>query len=287
MHTSRLLPLAAVALLAACNTTPQHNMTLDQAREDYNVVQADPKVTALASLQLKQASDALNTANEAWRRSGDSPEVNHLAYVAKQRVAIARETAMQKGAEGDVADASATRDSVRLAARTTEADAAQRSAVSSQQQAELSNQQAAVVQERNRALEAQLKDLNAKQTSRGYVITIGDVLFDTNKSDLRVSGSRNMEKLVGFLNQYPQRRAMIEGFTDSSGSDAHNLTLSGQRADAVRSALVDRGIDASRLETHGYGEANPVASNDHAQGRQLNRRVEIILSDENGKISSR
>jgi outer membrane protein OmpA-like peptidoglycan-associated protein len=287
MHTSRLLPFAAVALLAACNTTPQHNMTLDQAREDYNVVQADPKVTALASLQLKQASDALNTANEAWRRSGDSPEVNHLAYVAKQRVAIARETAMQKGAEGDVADASATRDSVRLAARTTEADAAQRSAVSSQQQAELSNQQAAVVQERNRALEAQLKDLNAKQTSRGYVITIGDVLFDTNKSDLRVSGSRNMEKLVGFLNQYPQRRAMIEGFTDSSGSDAHNLTLSGQRADAVRSALVDRGIDASRLETHGYGEANPVASNDHAQGRQLNRRVEIILSDENGKISSR
>jgi outer membrane protein OmpA-like peptidoglycan-associated protein len=98
---------------------------------------------------------------------------------------------------------------------------------------------------------------------------------------------RNMEKLVAFLKEYPQRKAVVEGFTDSTGSDSHNQELSGRRASAVRSALVDMGIGSERLDAHGYGEAYPVASNGNSGGRQMNRRVEIILSDDSGTIPAR
>ena len=98
---------------------------------------------------------------------------------------------------------------------------------------------------------------------------------------------RNVEKLVAFLNEYPQRKALIEGFTDSTGSESHNQELSGRRADAVRSALVDTGVGRGRITTQGYGEAYPVAGNDSSGGRQMNRRVEIVLSDEDGSIVPR
>ena len=131
-----------------------------------------------------------------------------------------------------------------------------------------------------------MKDMNAKKTDRGMVVTVGDVLFDTNQSQLKPGGLRNMEKVVGFLKQYPMRKVLIEGFTDSSGSDSLNQQLSDRRADAVRSALVDSGVSGERIRTQGLGEAYPVASNDSAGGRQMNRRVEIVLSDDSGQIAS-
>lgn len=142
-------------------------------------------------------------------------------------------------------------------------------------------------QAKNAQLESQLKALNARQTPRGIVITIGDVLFDTDKAELKAGGMRNMEKLVDFLKDNPQRKAMIEGFTDDTGSDSHNQALSERRAASVMNALVSMGIGSERLGARGYGEAYPVAGNDSASGRQMNRRVEIILSDESGNISAR
>jgi outer membrane protein OmpA-like peptidoglycan-associated protein len=134
---------------------------------------------------------------------------------------------------------------------------------------------------------AQLKALNAQKTERGMVITLGDVLFSTNKAQLKSGGMRNVQKLADFLTQYPQYKVSIEGHTDSQGSDEYNQELSDRRADAVKSALMDMAIDNNRVSTRGYGEGFPVASNDNAAGRQLNRRVEIILSDENGNIVPR
>ena len=119
------------------------------------------------------------------------------------------------------------------------------------------------------------------------VITIGDVLFETDNAQLRSDGMRNIDKLAGFLVKFPRRSALIEGFTDSTGSDSHNQALSGRRADAVRTAMVDRGVGRDRLSTRGYGEAYPVAGNDSSSGRQMNRRVEIILSDEGGSVTPR
>jgi outer membrane protein OmpA-like peptidoglycan-associated protein len=135
--------------------------------------------------------------------------------------------------------------------------------------------------------EQQLRELDAKQTARGMVITLGDVLFSVNRAELSSGGVRNVQKLAGFLNQYPQRKVLIEGHTDSTGSLSINQPLSERRADAVRTALVGMGISGDRIETRGYADAHPVASNNTAAGRQLNRRVEIILSDDNGNIIPR
>jgi outer membrane protein OmpA-like peptidoglycan-associated protein len=279
-HKIFAMTLIALATLAGCSSQPLKNVQLDQARADYQAAQANPQSRDLATVEMKQAGDALKRANEASERGDKPADVDHLAYLAKQRVAIARETGAQKAAEVAVTEADSARDKVRLAARTTEADMAHRSANS----ARLDTQDA---QARSRQLEAQIRDMNAKKTPRGLVITIGDVLFDTDKAELKSGGMRNMEKLVAFLKEYPQRKAVVEGFTDSTGSDSHNQELSGRHASAVRSALVDMGIGSERLDAHGYGEAYPVASNGNSGGRQMNRRVEIILSDDSGTIPAR
>lgn len=274
------MSLIALATLAGCSSLPAKNALLDDARSDYQLAQNTPQTRDFASSEMKLADDALKQANAASERGDKPADVDHLAYLAKQRVAIAQETGRQKAAEKAVDNAEASRDKVRLAARTTEADTARRSADSARQDSD-------DAQARNRALEAELKALNAKQTPRGMVITVGDVLFDTDRSEIRSGGNRNLEQLVAFLKAYPMRKAAIEGFTDNTGSDSHNRALSGRRADAVLAALVDMGIASERLIARGYGEAFPVASNADATGRQMNRRVEIVLSDETGRVSSR
>ena len=309
------MSLIAVAVLAGCSTMPPNNSSLEQARIDYRNAEANPQVAGFAAGELKQASDSLDKANGAWSKGENAPVVDHPAYVAKQQVAIAQETARQKAAELAVANASAERDRVRLDARTREADLAQRSAENArivaeasqrsaeasqrqaiaerqaandaQRNAEAARQQTADAESRTRQLEAQLKDLEAKKTDRGMVVTLGDVLFDTNQAQLKSGGLRNVQKLADFLKQYPPRKLLIEGFTDSTGSNSRNQELSDQRANAVRMALLDMGINADRITSRGYGEAYPVASNDNAAGRQLNRRGEIIVSDDSGKIAPR
>lgn len=132
-----------------------------------------------------------------------------------------------------------------------------------------------------------MDEMNAKKTPRGMVITQGDVLFDTNQSQLKSGGERNVQKLAAFLKRYPQRTVMIEGFTDSVGSSSSNQLLSERRASAVGMALTGMDIGRDRVSTQGHGEAYAVAGNDTASGRQLNRRVEIMLSDERGVIAPR
>jgi outer membrane protein OmpA-like peptidoglycan-associated protein len=284
----------AGAALAGCSSAPIGNAALDQARGDYRAVQAQPQAQAYAGAELKQAGDALGSAEAAFARKDEPATVDHLAYLAKQRSALAQAAIDRKGAEASVAEASAARDQMRLAARTAEADRAeqsasraQREALAASQQAEQSRQRAGDAESRNLALQAQLRELNARPTDRGMVVTIGDVLFDTGKARLLPGGIHNVEKLGAFLKTYPQRKAMIDGYTDSVGSDEMNVALSSRRADAVRSALVGMGVGSERLGVQGHGEANPVAGNDNAGGRQMNRRVEVLLSDESGALAPR
>lgn len=132
-----------------------------------------------------------------------------------------------------------------------------------------------------------LQELNAKQTERGMVVTINDVLFDTNQAQLKPGGMRSIEKLAALLRDDTALRVQVEGFTDSTGSPATNEALSARRAEAVRAALIGQGVAGDRVDDRGLGEAYPVASNDSAAGRQMNRRVEIVLSDQNGRIAQR
>ncbi len=136
-------------------------------------------------------------------------------------------------------------------------------------------------------LEAQLAELAAKKTARGIIITLGDVLFGTDLSRLTPDGMRSARKLADVLQQNPQRKVLIEGFADSTGGADYNQGLSERRAGAVRTALLDLGVARERIDMRGYGEAFPVAANDSAASRQLNRRVEIVLSDDSGKLMAR
>lgn len=282
MIKNQLLSISFIlmAVLAGCSAMPDKNASLEEARGSYRDAQSDPQVVNLAALELKEAGDALDKANAAWTRKEDSATVDHLAYVAKRRVVIAQEIAKGKGAEAAVAHSDTESAKIQLAARTEEADKSQRSAEMSKQQAQDAETHAA-------QLQSQLNDLNARQTDRGVVVTLGDVLFDTNKAQLKSGGVRAVQKLADILKQNPQRKIFVEGFTDSRGSDSYNQDLSERRANAVRDTLLGMGVSGDRIATRGYGKNFPVASNDSDAGQQLNRRVEIVISDESGNIRSR
>lgn len=320
-HRYFSISLLTAAVLAGCSSMAD-SPTLDEAQSRYNSAQANPQVTLLAPLELKEAADALARARAAQSNREEARVVDNLAYVAKQKVAIAQETADRKNAEAKIADAADERREVQLQARTVEADQAKQQAALAQRSAEAksaaltaanaaseqdkirlaataaeaeearrqaANAQASAAQDQARLqeLQSQLDDLQAKKTERGMVITLGDVLFDSGKAQLKSGGTRNVQKLGDFLKKYPQRKVQIEGFTDSVGNESFNQELSEHRARVVKAALLDMGIGNDRVSTRGYGESLPVASNSTHAGRQLNRRVEIVLSDETGNITQR
>ena len=285
IFTPTLLVIAA--LLTACNSMPTNTSMLDQTRNDYRSAQSNPKVASYAPLEMKQASDAMAKANAAAANNDSTEDIDKLAYLAKQKIALTQEVAKQKSAEADVAKSGTERDKMRLDQRTREADQSRTAANIARGDAAYAQQQTRDAQVRNANLEAQLAELSAKKTERGMVITLGDVLFATDQARLNPEGQRTVQKLAQVLTQNPQRTVLIEGFTDSTGSSAHNQALSERRADSVQLGLLEQGIARNRIAIHGYGEAHPVAGNESTTDRQLNRRVEIVLSEDDGKIRPR
>lgn len=286
--------LAATAVFAGCSTMPPANPQLEEARQDFQAAQANPDVVNLAPVQLKEAHDALDSANNAWIHHDSDQKVNELAYVAKQKIAVSQETAKQKVAEQSIANAAKERDQMRLDQRTQEANKAKMDASIAQSQTAAAQNEAADAQRKQQEaeahaqqLESELSDLSAQKTDRGIVVTFGDVLFNTDEATLKQSGLSDVQKLADILKQNPQRVVLIEGYTDNTGTPEHNQLLSERRALAVGTALTELGISRDRITTRGYGEAYPAASNDTAAGRQFNRRVEIVLSDDDGKIPPR
>jgi outer membrane protein OmpA-like peptidoglycan-associated protein len=286
--------LAIAALVAACSSMPKTTSLLDQTRNDYLTAQSNPNVATYAPLEMKQAAEALEQANAAARDADSAAKIDKLAYVAKQKIALTQEVAKQKSAEASVASAGKERDQIRLDQRTKEADQAKISAAESKLATQVAQGETADAQRKTQEaqaraaqLEAQMADLAAKKTERGMVITLGDVLFGTDMARLNPDGMRTAQKLADVLQQNPQRTVLVEGFTDSTGTASHNQELSERRATAVRSALQELGVARERVAIRGYGQAHPVASNNTAQNRQLNRRVEIVLSDASGKVTQR
>ena len=296
-----LYSLLALAALQACTSVPIENPNLSAAQAQYQGAQNTPEVNALAPAELREAQLAVDQARAAWSKQDKTAEVDHLAYVASKKVAIAQEATKQRMAEQAINDAKGQRQQTLLVARTLEAQNAQRSAESAQRTAEAATAQAAasanataIARQDTQTAEAQaaqlkqqLADMDARSTSRGMVVTIGDLLFDNNSAVLKPGAGNSVQRLGAFLKAYPLRNALIEGYTDSVGSAASNQGLSERRASAVRNALLETGVVGERLGTRGYGEEFPVGSNKSADGRLSNRRVEVILSDDSGKIQAR
>jgi outer membrane protein OmpA-like peptidoglycan-associated protein len=266
-------------LLGACASTPQPNAALEAAQAQVAAAEADPNVAQYDPLDLQAARNHLNAA-EAAQNDHREAEVDQAAYLAAQTARLAQVRAAGKADDARVAQGQQERDRIQLAARAREANAAIAQRDQSAEQAARSAEQAA-------RLQAEVAELKAKQTDRGLVLTFGDVLFDTGKATLNSGSGLKLDQLAQFLTEHPDRRVQIEGFTDSTGSDAFNQALSEQRADAVKAALMSRGIDPSRISTEGYGKEFPVASNNDSGGRQMNRRVEVVIGNGNGPIAPR
>jgi outer membrane protein OmpA-like peptidoglycan-associated protein len=199
--------------------------------------------------------------------------------LADQKVEIARARAQSRQYEDQRNALSEQSERARLDARTLEADRARSDAAVARADAASARDEVAASRATRMDLQRQIAELNARETDRGLVVTLGDLLFATGKSNLTGGSGPNLDKLAAFLGEYPDRTVLIEGHTDSVGSEESNQLLSQRRAESVRSYLVNRGVSANRLTTAGLGQGSPVASNDTATGRQQNRRVEVIISN--------
>jgi outer membrane protein OmpA-like peptidoglycan-associated protein len=277
-------PLAIKEADAAVRTAEQPQADTELAA--HRVYLADRKVeTARAQAETRLAEDqraALSAQRESARLDARTREADaarsqaataraesaEQGLAADRRVAAARAESAEQGLAADrqVATARAEGAEQKLAAdqARSESDAARVAAANSEQQ--------------TTELQRQIEELQARVTDRGLVLTLGDVLFETGRADLR-TGTGNLNKLVLFLNKHPDRTVAIEGYTDSVGSQDYNQALSQRRADSVRSYLVRQGIGSGRLTASGMGTSDPVAGNDSAAGRQQNRRVEVIISN--------
>ena len=272
----KFLSLAcASVLLTACGSGPVKNPQLVSAEATYERAKSSSEIAGAPAAQvyLHKAGEALAQAQKA-----ESPDqVEHYAYIAEQQANTAMEMAKRKAAEKQVETLGKEKDKVVLAAREKEIAQAKAEAEARAREAEARAREAEMALEKARALEKQLADLQAKQTDRGMVLTLGDVLFETGKANLLPGAMSTISKLSAFLKENQSKTLLIEGHTDSRGSDSYNMELSRNRAYSVRNALLDLGVDSNRMNTAGYGESKPIADNGSESGRQQNRRVEIVI----------
>lgn len=293
------LPL--VLLLAGCGGALVSNEQLTSAEEEYEKAEQNSMVVQYAPVKLKEAEEALEMTRELWTAKADKSDVDHHAYMAQQKTLIAVETAKFNSATSEISRSEVERQQVLLDVRRSEADRSEARAqsalteaqseralaVDARRSAEEAREAAREAGERADLLAQRVNELEARPTDRGLVLTLGDVLFEFGKSTMRTEGMKSMDDLARFLQEYPERNIMIEGFTDNIGSEAFNMTLSRNRANSVKSEMMNRNIAESRIRTSGFGFRHPVASNDTEAGRQQNRRVEIVISDQDGNISAR
>lgn len=264
-----LIAIGVAATLAACSAAPVKPDGADALRSRLTQLQSNPELASRAPLAIKEADAAVVAAEQPQT---DKAVATHLVFMADRRISIAEAQAQSRLSVDQRKTLGEQREAMRLQARTEEADAANRRTVVAQADA-------SAAQRNSLELQKQIEDLQAEATDRGLVLTLGDVLFATNTAELNSGGDQRLGKLAGFLHKYPERTALIEGNTDSTGSEAYNQGLSERRADSVKTYLVRQGIDSHRLVASGNGEGSPVADNTSATGRQQNRRVEVIIEN--------
>jgi outer membrane protein OmpA-like peptidoglycan-associated protein len=286
------LGIAIATTLVGCATAPVDEGLIVQARAAVSQAESNPNVTKYAPTELDRARKLLVNAEGAAKERGPKDKVTaHYAYLATQVSHIAEQRAIEQVATARVKAGETERQRILITARENEANRALAQARDAQSAAEQARNEALNAQSQTAQAQAEnqrlMGELQAAQTTRGIVLTLGDVLFDTGQSQLKSGATRPIEQLAAFLEENPERSVQIEGFTDSQGTNEYNQVLSQRRADAVAQAIVQRGIDSQRVRALGYGEEFPKASNDNPGSRQLNRRVEIIVSNGDAAIPGR
>jgi outer membrane protein OmpA-like peptidoglycan-associated protein len=247
-HYGMQLASVASLLLVACSSVPEKPAGSENVRRDLSRLQADSQLASRAPAAIQNAEVSVRAAEAPQK---DKELTKHLVFMADRDVNIARSLAQARWSVDQRKILNDERIKSRLDARTREADMAKQ----------------------------QLADLNAQMTERGLMLTLGDMLFDTGRYTIKPRAKNTLARLAAFLNQYQDRTVLVEGHTDSVGSDDNNMALSQRRADAVKNYLVTQGVAPSRMITSGKGESMPVVDNNTSSGRRQNRRVEVIIVD--------
>src|SRR5579864_6124889 len=311
-YSSQVQPINST-VYEVSNKTP---LDLLEARNAVRIAK-DAGAQQYAPAELQKAQDSLNRAEDYYRRKQGSGPIGTVAREAAQTAEEARVMTIKreqdeeaekerKAAADRTAQAQADAQAQQAAAAQAQAQAQQSQAQAAQaqqaqQQAELARQQSELAQQRAlqqaqqseqarqqaendkaqmraRMLQQLNQVLQTRDTARGLIVNMPDVLFDTGKADLKSSARERLAKVAGILIAYPDIRVEIDGYTDSTGSLEFNERLSQQRAESVRSYLSSQGVNSSTITTQGFGPSQPIASNDTATGRQQNRRVELVVS---------
>jgi outer membrane protein OmpA-like peptidoglycan-associated protein len=282
----------------SCQKQKSEKKTIEMAaREAVQTAEDARAITAKRLYEEKQEKDRLAAEAREAKAKADADAAEKAALEAQ----LAAERAAREKAEADAARAAAlaqqqaaqeeaerSRQAAEQAAREkAEADAAKATAQAQEQaaqaEAEKARQTAAESEKEKAALRAQLLDqlntiLQTRDTARGLIVNMSDVLFDTGSYTLRPAAREKLAKISGIVLAHPGLNLQVEGHTDSVGSDEYNQALSEHRADAVRGFLVEQGVAGSAITSRGFGKTQPVASNDTPEGRQKNRRVELVVN---------
>ncbi|MFB4393678.1 MULTISPECIES: OmpA family protein [unclassified Pseudomonas] len=261
-----MVALALLALVGLQGCVSQRSESaLDEANAAFQKVKDNSEVLRSAPRDVIRAGESLGRAERLAGYLGSGADVRHYAYLSQRYSEIAGEHARLAANQARLTKLEMERQRLQLALR----------------EAKLAS-----VQQQGKWVESQIAALASEQTDRGLVMTLGDVLFDTGQADLKNSASRTVLKLVQFLQLNPRRVVRIEGYTDSTGNPEDNLRLSRDRAQSVADMLVDLGINEKRIQVVGYGDQYPIEANASERGRAQNRRVEIVFSDEKGKLAA-
>ncbi len=308
-----LLFAVAVALVGCGSDLSEQTAKdrLEQARTAYSQAKDNPLVESYAMKSLLSSEKALQEAERARKeayspqRSGDQTamfdEISRLSYIAERKSQTTVALAEGVAARGELVQLGKDKAELELQKSQLEKKSLQQNlnalnaaleeskrqlgqatsdAERARLEAEIKEREAQLAKAKADAIIKELSELQGQLTDRGIVLTIGDVLFATAKSNLNSSAQRSMDKIAEFLQKNQNRKLLVEGHTDSVGGDEYNQGLSEQRAASVKSALVERGVADGRIVTIGYGKRYPLASNDTAAGKQQNRRVEVIILNE-------
>ena len=249
LRTSMGAVIAGI-IAAGCSTAPPASNVaaaknaIGNAQQAIDQASADPHVAKYAPSELERASASLQKAKAAWNDKHDLTTTTHFAYIAQQRAATAQEFASERAAGEAVTVAAAERDQVYSSLA---ARSAKPKAIT----------------------ELAQKDL---------------VGFAPGRAKIPASAKRALDELAATLKSNPEREVVIEGYTDNTGGPRYNQSLGMKRADAVRVALLQRGIDSGRIAIRSHGEENPASSNKSRIGRLENRRAEVVLGDSNTQM---
>lgn len=253
-------------VLCNCASAPKSYPPLDKAKAELEKTKSESNVSEIASVTLFEADDQIKYAESALSENNIAA-VDHHIYLATRKQLIAKELLLKHQQEQELANLKQQQLEMIAHARRNESTRA--------------SSETRKAQQRIKQLEQSLGQYKAEETSRGTILVINDLLFDTGGANLKPQSQRRLEPLVQYLQGNSHREIIIEGHTDSIGNPETNKNLSLKRADAVKDFLITRGIDSRRIESRGFGEEVPVATNTTNAGRSLNRRVEVVIKNPN------